>query len=141
MGKRKRYDDKFRASAVVMLEAAGYEPGKNGGALARVSKKLKVPISTLHGWYNATRNPPPSDLRTEKKGELVDWIKSELAAIFTDMPDARLDASYRDLTTGAGILIDKLQLLTGESTDNLNITFDGLDVALKKVYGSDNSDD
>lgn len=76
-----------------------------------------MPNTTLHGWYNATRNPPPSDVRTEKRREIADIIRSEIYAAFEAAPDARPDASYRDLITGAAILVDKLQLLEGKPTD------------------------
>ena len=115
MRQRRRYDDKFRASAVVMLEAAGYPDKK--GALEQVSKSLKTPISTLHGWYYAKHNPPPSDIRTEKRGEIVDIIRSEIYHALAAAPGARPDASYRDLITGAAILVDKLQLLTDKPTE------------------------
>lgn len=111
---RRRYDDKFRASAVVMLEAAGYPDRK--GALEQVAKACGVPHNTLHGWYRATRNPPPSKLRQEKRLELTDLLKNELAAAFGQMPNVRPDASYRDLGTVAAIFIDKLQLLEGKPT-------------------------
>lgn len=114
MAIRRRYDDKFRAGAVVTLEAAGY-PGKEG-ALAQVSKHLGVPHNTLRGWYHAEHNPPPSQLRQQKKGDLLDWIEEELAGIFSDMPGKRELASYRDIGTVAGILMDKKQLLTGNPT-------------------------
>lgn len=115
MVKRRKYDDKFRASAVVMLEAAGY-PGKEG-ALTQVAKRLSVPHNTLRGWYHSEHNPPPSQLRQEKKGDLLDWIEEELAGIFSDMPGKREEASYRDMGTVAGILMDKKQLLTGNPTN------------------------
>lgn len=118
---RKRYTDKFRASAVLMLEAAGYEPGANGGALTSVSNKLKVPLSTLKGWYTAEHNPVPAEVRTEKKGELVDIIRREIYQALDEAPNARPEASYRDLITGAAILVDKLQLLTGEPTDRTEV--------------------
>lgn len=111
---RRRYDDKFRASAVVMLEAAGYPDKK--GALEQTAKHLAVPNTTLHGWFNATRNPPPTELRTEKRGEIADIIRAEIYAAFSAAPDARPEASYRDLITGAAILVDKLQLLEGKPT-------------------------
>jgi len=111
---RRRYDDKFRASAVVMLEAAGYPDKK--GALEQTAKHLGMPITTLHGWYNATRNPAPTEVRNEKRVELKDLLRNEISSIFRDMPNARPDASYRDLGTVAGILFDKLQLLDGKPT-------------------------
>ena len=121
--KRNRYDDKFRASAVVMLEAAGYPDKK--GALSQVSRNLKVPNSTLHGWFNATRNPPPSEVRNEKRMSLAEMLKAEINGALGEMPSAREDASYRDLGTVAAILIDKLQLLEGKATERIehnNIT-------------------
>jgi hypothetical protein len=120
MANRRRYDDKFRASAVVMLEAAGY-PDRDG-ALANTSRRLKVPHNTLRNWFHAKRNPPPSELRREKKLDLVQAIKDELIDLFPDMANARQDASYRDMATAAGILIDKLQLLTGEPTERTEHT-------------------
>jgi|CXWK01.1.fsa_nt_gi transposase-like protein len=112
--KRRRYDDEFRASAVLMLEAAGY-PDREG-ALSHVSKHLGVSRSTLRGWIDGTLNPPPADIRHKKGLDLVAAIQEELTAIFPAMRERREDATYRELTTAAGILIDKLQLLTGKPT-------------------------
>jgi transposase-like protein len=112
--KRKRYTDDFRASAVLMLEAAGY-PDREGG-LSQVSSHLGVPISTIRGWYLGTRNPPPPELRNEKRFDLLEAIQTELAAIFPAMATRREDASYRELGTVAGILMDKQLLLTGKAT-------------------------
>jgi len=97
-----------------MLQAAGYPEKK--GSLERVSDHLGVPRSTLSGWANGKHNPPPSELRLEKKEDLQQFIIRELSCIFGEMDDARKDASYRDLSTAAGILIDKIQLLTGGPT-------------------------
>ena len=120
MAKRKRYDDKFRASAVVMLEAAGY-PGKLG-ALSSTAKHLGIPDRTLSRWYNAEQNPPPDKLVKEKRGELSDLLRREIDSALGAMDNARPDASYRDLGTVAGILIDKLQLITGKPTERSEIT-------------------
>lgn len=114
MAKRARYDDKFRASAVLMLEAAGYPDKK--GSLSHVSSQIGVPISTLNGWFTGAHNPPPSDIRDEKRIDLLEAIQAELSAIFPAMAERREDASYRELVTAAGILIDKRQLLTGKPT-------------------------
>lgn len=114
MKQRRRYDDEFRASAVLMLEAAGY-PAKEG-ALSQVAGHLKVPLSTLRGWFIGTRNPPPAKLRNEKRFDLRQAIRDELAGIFPTMAERRQDATYRELATAAGILIDKDQLLDGKPT-------------------------
>lgn len=119
MSKRRRYTDKFRASAVVMLEAQGYPDKK--GSLSSVADHLKVPPSTLAGWFKAHHNPPPTEVRDEKKRDLADFIDSVLPQIFEAMPDATMDASLKDLATAAGILIDKKQLLTGNATERTEI--------------------
>lgn len=128
---RKRYDDKFRANAVVMLEAAGYPNQK--GALSQVSQYLNVPATTLHGWASAKHNPVPADVRTEKKGEIVELLRAEIRAALAEAERARPDANYRDLITGVGIMTDKLQLLSDEPTENVStriiIEYDTLDIA------------
>ena len=112
---RRRYDDEFRAGAVVMLEAAGYPDKK--GSLSQVASHLGMPISTLSLWYRRKRNPAPTEMQNEKRMSLAEMLQRELDAIFEEMPNARPDASFRDLGTVAGILIDKRQLLTGQPTD------------------------
>lgn len=118
MAKRKRYDDKFRASAVVMLEAAGYPDRK--GALSHVSKHLGVPIPTLTRWVTGAQNPAPNDLVTKNRIDLADLLDTEIAAAFEAAKGVRGEATYRDLMTGIGILVDKRQLLRGEPTQTTN---------------------
>lgn len=114
MAKRKRYDDKFRASAVIMLEAQGYPNVE--GALMKVAEYLNVPHPTLHRWYHEKQNPAPSELVQEKRIDFTQAIRAEIQGVLGDMPNARQDAGYKDLTTALGILIDKLQLLEGKPT-------------------------
>ena len=122
MARRKRYTDKFRAAAVVMLEAEGY-PARDG-ALSRVADHLGIPLSTLRGWFTAEHNPPPTEVRNEKKQELRDLLENELREAVAAMAGARLDASYRDLGTVAAIFTDKVQLLDGKPTERVeeNVT-------------------
>ncbi len=105
-----------------MLVAAGWLTDGTGqkGALTRVAKKLKVPHQTLARWGRDEQNPPPSELVHERKGTLVEALTAEIWAAVGAMPNARQDANYRDLVTGAAILTDKVQLLTGGATDNVN---------------------
>ena len=117
--KRKRYDDKFRANAVLLLEAAGYPDTK--GALTRVSDNVGVPLATLHRWFRAKNNPPPSELVNEKRPELIDLIRSEIYGVLETMPEERKEADYRTLVTGLGILVDKLQLLEGKATERIGL--------------------
>lgn len=121
---RRRYDDKFRASALLLLEAAGY-PNKDG-ALATVSKNIGVPHNTLRNWFHGERNPVPSDVRQEKREELSDLLRNEIDGALGAMKGARDGASYRDLGTVAGILIDKLQLITGKPTERNEVVDNGI---------------
>lgn len=113
--KRPSYDDKFRASAVVMLKSQGYPEMK--GALAFVAKHLKVPAMTLSRWFHAANNPPPHELVTEKAFDMRAAIQAELQAIVKTMPTARADATYSQLGTVWGILFDKARLLDGLPTE------------------------
>ena len=125
------YDHKLSPPSLVMLEAAGYPQKK--GALSQVSQNLGVPATTLHGWASAKHNPVPTDVRTEKKGEIVELLRAEIRAALAEAERARPDASYRDLITGVGIMTDKLQLLSDEPTENVStriiIEYDTLDIA------------
>ncbi len=112
--KRPRYDDKFRASAVVMLKSQGYPATE--GALTFVAKHLKVPAMTLSRWFRAAQNPPPNELVTEKEFDMRTAIQAEMQAIVKAFPNARADAPYRELGTVYGILFDKARLLDGLPT-------------------------
>ena len=116
------YTDEFRASAVLMLEAAGYTGNGKGrkGALARVSGNVKVPVSTLRSWYIGIHNPPPTKVSTRKKLDLIEAISIELDSILDEMNIKRRDASYGQLATAFGIMTDKRQILTGGPTENIN---------------------
>ena len=114
MGKYPQYSDDFRAGAILMLEAAGY-PNRSG-SLAYASKKLGVAGTTLARWFNAKNNPPPPELVREKRFDLRQAVRGELANIFDAMGAVRPDASYKDLAWSAGVLIDKMQLIDGLPT-------------------------
>lgn len=114
MGQRRRYDDKFRASATVMLEAAGYPEQK--GALDRVAKHLGIPAPTLHRWANGKNNPPPSDVVSEKKAELTTELKNLAYELVAAMRLNVHDANLVQQATTFGIVVDKWQLLDGKPT-------------------------
>lgn len=113
--KKRTYDDKFRASAVIMLESQGYPDTK--GALQRVADHLKVAESTLRGWYNKTSNPPPANIRAEKRLDFKTMLREEIEAALHTMINKREEATYKDLSTSIAIFIDKLQLLEQKPTE------------------------
>src|SRR5574341_1314908 len=98
-----------------MLESQGWPEQK--GALTRTAQYLGIPATTLRRWSTGESNPPPDRIVAEKKLDLAAAIRDELTAIFGELPSARPDADYRALVTAVGILIDKLQLLTGGATE------------------------
>jgi transposase-like protein len=114
MSKRRHYDDKFRASAVVTLEAAGYPEQK--GALDRVASHLGVPAPTLHRWANGKNNPPPSELVNEKRQELSIELREVAYVLVKAIPGKVDEASLQQVTTSLGIVIDKMQLLECKPT-------------------------
>lgn len=111
----KQYTDEFRAEVVVALRVAGYP--EQVGALTRIAKQYNLHARTISRWYNAESNPPPDKNVTEKKQSLQAIIEDEIYAIFGILPSKRDEADYRQLTTAAAILIDKMQLLNGLPTE------------------------
>lgn len=110
-----RYTDEFRTGTVLLLEAAGYPQRK--GALAEVAANVGVPAMTISRWFRAAQNPPPNEMVTEKRLDLIEAIEKELQSIVSDFPLARPDADYKALITAFAIMVDKLQLLKGKPTE------------------------
>ena len=104
-----------------MAQAAGYPEKK--GALTRAAKKCGVPLATLSRWVRSIQNPPPPELVSIKKTDIVDFLKAEITGALHEMPNARPDADYRALAVAVGIMVDKVQLLTGEPTQRQEHTW------------------
>jgi hypothetical protein len=101
-----------------------------------------VPPRTLSRWFNGEQNPPPDQLVIEKRAELKDLLDAEIRALFAEMPKARPDATYRDMGTVAGILMDKHLLLDGKATERKELTGkDGGAIETKVTLLSELSDD
>lgn len=117
-----RYTDADRAAALAVLQA-------NGGNVARTARETGVPRITLLGWArDVDRQSRTADVIERKRFDLAEVVERELESIFQAMETKRADASYRELATAAGILIDKLRLLTGNATaqghTHLTIAYD-----------------
>lgn len=121
MAKRKRYDDKFRASAVVMLEAAGYPA--NAHAVVEVAEHLHVPDRTLRRWFNGTNNPPPDDIVQQEKKDLADLFENAARIYLTHGTDPEVvaEVSGQASMTAAAIAVDKMQLLRGMPTEIISM--------------------
>jgi transposase-like protein len=119
--KRRQYDDKFRASTVVMLQSEGY-PHKPG-ALTYVAKHVGVPAMTISRWFKASNNPPPHELVTEKKEELADVFervayKYLRHAESEDVIDA---VAGNAAVVTAATAVDKMRLLRGLPTEIVQV--------------------
>lgn len=122
MAKRRSYDDKFRASAVLMFEA--------DGNYTRVARHLGISRSTLRSWVNAkngTGQPQgkaiPADVYHDKKVELSDLLDMSIRDALGYLPDKWSEATAREIAVSVGIFTDKKQLLEGgptERTEHLN---------------------
>ena len=132
-GRRRVYSDKFKASAVLMVEAAGYPDDEY--ALKRVSKEQHIPLETLKGWVKRGIKYGKVDEATQKDiDELMEETRTELTELFENSVRAALrematkieDASYRDLAWVAAVHTDKLNVLNGKPTQNIQqgITFE-----------------
>lgn len=119
MAKRRQYDDKFRASVVVMLQSQGYPAIK--GALTHVANHVGVPAMTISRWFHATSNPPPNELVNEKRGDLVELLRDLVYKLVGAMPDKIEEAALQQQGTVLGIVIDKLQLLEGKATERVEV--------------------
>jgi hypothetical protein len=117
MAKKPHYDDEFRASAIVMLQAAGYP--KSLGALSSVARKLKVPDRTLSRWFNGENNPPPGKLVNIKKGDMANALEEVAWMLLDSMADSEAiaDAPLQQRATAYGIAVDKMRLLRGLPTE------------------------
>ena len=106
---KKSYTDAERANALAVLQS-------NDGNVLRTSKATGIPRTTLITWSGDVERQTRMPEVERARFDLADVIERELQNIFEAMATKRADASYRELATAAGILIDKLRLLTGKAT-------------------------
>jgi transposase-like protein len=102
----RRYSHTERANALALYDSVG--------SLEQVSKTLGIPQSTIHGWINDPTNY--SILRSQKAQDLAQKFENA-ANLFIDLAVKKSKkAQFQHLVTGAGIAVDKCQLLRGEPT-------------------------
>ncbi len=122
MAKRKIYDEKFKANAIIMLEMHGYP--ENAAKLQEIADHLGVPGRTLRRWFNRETGTPPDNVVTEVKKELSERL-TDLAHKLVDKALEVIsddDPSIQQIVTSLGIVIDKSQLLTGKATERKELT-------------------
>lgn len=117
MARLTEYSDAQAANALSMLEA-------NGGNAKRTAALLGIPRTTLRQWANraqsSTARPKQvsAQLVKDRSAEIADSLE-DLAARSVGLAgsgEKLAAASYKDLLIGAGIAIEKVQLLRGRAT-------------------------
>ncbi len=101
------YSTEERASTLAIYDQVG--------SLEKTSEITGIPKSTIHGWI---ANPDyVSNLRTEKALTLAKKFDNA-ANLFLDLAVKKAKkANFNHLMTGAGIAVDKSQLLNGLPTN------------------------
>jgi hypothetical protein len=114
---------------MAFLQAAGYPD--TPGASARVSERFRIPRRTIERWAKGERTGAPQHIIQVKRAELRDMLREEATEILVEMAGKREEAGYRDLAIALGIIVDKLQLLSGGPTDSSTsrIVIEYIDVA------------
>lgn len=117
----KRYDDKFRASACLMLQAQGYPEMK--GSLTYVAEALHVPARTLSRWFNGEQNPPPVEVVNEKRPELITLFENIAYKMLShaQRDDVIESMSGKDAVIAGATATDKMRLLQGLPTEIIGV--------------------
>ncbi len=114
-----QYSDEDKASALLMLEAAGWP--NRVGSMSQVARRLSVPESTLRAWAKNEHGAPPAKVRERKKGELVQTLTDVAFALVEHLASIADTGDVRETATALGIVVDKLQALADEQpTQNVN---------------------
>lgn len=97
------------------------------GNLSKTSRQTGVPISTLRGWL---AEQPPEKVKEAREDAQAEFVKKAWDAVSAHVEhlqdkDVVKATSARDSATIAGILIDKIQLVTGQPTSNVKQQVDG----------------
>lgn len=108
--KRRTYTDLEKEHAIAVYTTCGN--------LSKTFRETGVPISTLRGWLAEVPPEKVKEAREDAQAEFVRKAWDAVAAHVEHLTEKGVIAitSARDSATIAGILIDKIQLVTGQAT-------------------------
>lgn len=108
--KRRTYTDQEKEHAIATYVT--------NGNLSKTSRETGVPISTLRGWLAEQPPEKVQEARAEAQAEFVRKAWDAVTAHVLHLQDKVViaETTARDSATIVGILIDKLQLVTGKPT-------------------------
>jgi len=107
--RKRSYTDAERATALAALDA-------NGGNVKRTARDTGISPSTLASWRDR-QTLEGTDIRAQKQNDLraqLELVAYELAMAIPGKVD---EAQLQQVTTSLAIVIDKLQLLSGQPTE------------------------
>lgn len=127
-----KYSDKFVASAIAMLQSAGYPD--NVYALEQTAKYLKLPSRTLRRWAAGENRPGAQQLVKEEKKALADVYHDITYQLLehASNQDVIDEMSGKDAVMAAAIATDKMRLLQGLPTEIIQVLPELLALAQKK---------
>lgn len=103
-----KYSDDNKAGILATIIVYGF-PNRRGSCQYAKAVTGVRDIRTLYRWYYNV----DLGLIENKIMELEKLIEKELSLIFGEMNEKRPNATYKDLSTAAGILSDKLITIQG----------------------------
>jgi len=111
----RRYSDAEKVQALAALEV--------GSSISAAARAIGMPRKTLSQWgLGQAIHPSVAEASHEKALELAGKFESIAHRIVDAMPGKIGDANLAQAATAAGIAVDKMRLLRGEATSNIQIT-------------------
>lgn len=119
-----KFSDEQRAMFLLQLEVLDYP--KNEHALLEITKRGNAPSrKTLRRWWNERGESPGGKIAQHKKPDLVESLMDLLRLHIEASEGAIQDSDdLKAINIGIGILVDKIQLLSGKPTERqeVNVT-------------------
>lgn len=122
----RQYSPEERTNALALYDTIGN--------LEQTSETLGIPKSTIHGWLSDPNNL--STARTEKAKDLAQKFENA-ANLFLDLAVKKSKkAGFNHLITGAGIAVDKSQILRNQPTSiTMTVERTELTILLQSALG------
>ena len=112
--KQRRYSDHDKAKALIALDL-------NGGNVKYTAQQINIPRKTLSQWNNGHIPDDVASIRHNKTKDLADKFEDLAHLYIAQAVDTVDKANGTNAITGAGIAVDKMRLLRGESTAHIAV--------------------
>lgn len=120
------YSDADRANTLIALEL-------NDGNLSKTERETGIPIATIAEWRNGRINENVTNIQHLEKQSLADRFEN-LAHLYISQAVTTVEHSKgTQAIVGAATATDKMRLLRGESTINIEQNNDRIATALSKL--------